>query len=101
MWREEAVGLARLTLAVLLPVGALVEASYLPAILHSFLRYSNQEPGGSTTIQYWRHYYLISLCVVVTRMVGFALLSRWLFRGGLEVEDLLLPHAASETTVQD
>jgi hypothetical protein len=85
--------LAGRTLALLLTVWALAEASYLPASLHSFLRYINQEPGASTAIQYWRHYHLISFSFIVVRMVGFSLLARWLFKGGPEVEELLLPPA--------
>jgi len=94
MSRKDAVVLASRTLALLLMVWALVEASYLPQSLHSFLRYINQEPGSSTAIQYWRHYHLIGLSFVVTRMVGFSLLARWLYRGGPEVEELFsqAPH---------
>ena len=51
MSRQDAVVLASRTLALLLAVWALVEASYLPASLHSFLRYANQEPGSSTITQ--------------------------------------------------
>jgi hypothetical protein len=89
MSRKDAAGLASRTLALLLTVWALAEASSLPATLHSFLRYINREPGASTAVQYWRHYYLISLSFLVTRMIGFSLLARGLFRGGPEVEELL------------
>ena len=91
MSRKDAVLLASRTLALLLTVWALVEASYLPANMHSFLRYVNQEPGASTAIQFWRHYDLISLSFNVTRMIGFSLLAKWLFKGGPEVEELLSP----------
>jgi hypothetical protein len=100
MSRKDAVVLASRTLALLLTVWALAEASYLPASVHSFLRYINQEPGASTAVQYWRHYYLITLSFVATRMVGFALLARWLFKGGPEVEELLSPPASHENAVQ-
>ena len=80
MSRKDALVLASRTLALLLVVWALGEASYLPERVHSFLRYNNQEPGASTAIQYWRHYYLISLGFLVTR----------LFKVGPEVEELFL-----------
>jgi hypothetical protein len=92
--------LASCTLALLLTVWALAEASSLPLSLHSFLRYINQEPGASTAVQYWRHSYFISLSFIVTKMVGFALLARWLFKGGPEVEELLLPRMLQERVVQ-
>ena len=76
MSRKDAIALASRTLALLLIVWALAEASYLPESLHSFLRYLNQEPGSSTAIQYLRHYHLIRLSFIVTRMVGFALMAR-------------------------
>ena len=99
MSRKDAVVLAGRTWALLLTVWALTEASYLPASLHSFLRYIDQGPGASTAIQYWRHYYLITLSFIVTRMVGFALLARWLFKGGPEVEDLLSPRTPEQSPV--
>jgi hypothetical protein len=89
MSRKDALVLASRTLALLLVIWALTEASYLPESVHSFLRYMNQEPGSSTSIQYWRHYYLIRLGFVVTRMVGFSLMARWLYQGGPDVEQLL------------
>ncbi len=100
MSRKEAVVLASRTLALLLTVWALAEAASLPLSLHSFLRYISQEPGVSTAVQYWRHYYFISLSFIVTKMVGFALLARWLFKGGPEVEELLSPPASHENAIQ-
>jgi hypothetical protein len=96
MSRKDVLVLASRTLALLLVVWALAEASYLPESLHSFLRYINREPGSSTAIQYWRHYYLIRLSFGLTRMLGFSLLARWLFRGGPEVEELLSPSTPHE-----
>jgi hypothetical protein len=101
MSRKDAVVLASRTLALLLTVWTLSEASYLPTSLHAFLRYMNQEPGASTAIQYWRHYHLINLSFVATRMVGFALLARWLYTGGSEVEELFLPAVPHENAAQD
>ena len=98
---KDAVVLASRTLALLLTVWALVEVSYLPESLHSFLRYMNQEPGSSTVIQYWRHYYLIRLAFVVARIIGFSLMARWLYQGGPEVEALLSGEARQENAVQN
>ena len=100
MSRKDAVVLASRTLALLLTVWALAEAGNLPASLHSFLRYMNQEPGASTAVQYWRHYYFISLSFIVTKMVGFALLARWLFKGGPEVEEPLSPAPHNENAIR-
>jgi hypothetical protein len=91
--------LASRMLALLLAVWALSEASYLPERLHSFLRYMNQEPGSSTALQYWRHYYLIVLGFLVTRIVGFSLMARWLYKGGPEVEELLSQTPAQEKAI--
>jgi hypothetical protein len=91
MSRKDAIVLASRTLAVLLTVWALTDASYLPERLHSFLHYLNHEPASSGAIEYGRHYYLIELGFLVTRMVGYSLMARWLFKGGPEIEDLLMP----------
>jgi hypothetical protein len=101
MSRKEAILLASRTLAVLFIVSALIEGSYLPERLHSFLRYVNQEPASSTTIQYWRHFYLISLGFLIIRLVGFSLMALWLRKGGAEIEDLLLPHTSEEDATRN
>jgi hypothetical protein len=101
MSREDALGLASRALALLFAVWALGETSYLPERLHSFLHYINQEPGSSTAIQYLRHYYLITLAFLVTRIVGFSLMARWLYKGGPEVEGLLSRSTTQENAVQN
>src|ERR1700686_362997 len=95
MSRKDAVLLASRALAVLFIVSALIEMSYLPERLHSFLRYANQE-ASSTAVQDWRHYHLISLGFLVVRIVGFFLIAVWLRRCGPDVEELLLPSAGSD-----
>jgi hypothetical protein len=80
--------LASRTLAVLLTVWALVELTYLPGQLNSLLHYVGNAPEPSTSIQYWHHYYLLGLSFLVTRIVSFSLMARWLFRGGPEVMQL-------------
>jgi hypothetical protein len=101
MSRKDAVVLASRVLALLFAVWALGEASYLPEFLHSFRHYVNLEPESSNAIQYWRHYYLIRLSFLVTRMIGFSLMARWLYKGGPEVEELLLHPAPQENAVQN
>jgi len=95
--RKDAVILASRTLAVLLTVSALADVSYLPERLHSLLRYLNHEPGTATAIEYWRHYYLIQLGFLITRIVGFSLMARWLYKGGPDIEELLLPETEERT----
>ncbi len=92
--------IASRALAVLFAVYALGEASYLPEFLHSFRHYINLEPA-SNAVQYLRHYYLIRLSFLVTRMVGFALIARWLYKGGTEVEELLSPAPHKENAVEN
>jgi len=68
MSKKDAVMLASRTLATLLIVWALSDVSYLPERLHSYLRYLSQP--ASSGIDYLRHYYLIELGFLVTRIVG-------------------------------
>jgi hypothetical protein len=97
MSTKDAVVLAGRTLALLMAVWALGEASSLPESLLRSLRYSYQEPALSAAVQYWRHYHLIALGFLVTRIIGFSLLARWLYKGGPDVEQLLLPSASQES----
>jgi hypothetical protein len=99
MSRKDAATLASRTLALLLTVWALSEVSYLPERLHSFIHY-NSEPGPSTFTYYRNHYYLISLGFLVVRIVGFSLMAGWLFKGGPDVEELLL-RTSEEVDVQN
>ena len=92
MSRKDVLLLASRGLAVLLTITALAEISYLPEFLNSFLRYRDA-PGS-----YSRSYYLIRTGFRVVRIVGYSLAARWLFKGGPEIEDLLLP--ASENDAQ-
>jgi len=99
MLRKDAVVLASLSLALLFIVWALSEASYLPERLHSFLRYIDPEPRPSSLIEYGSHYDLIALGFRFTRIVGFAFLARWLYKGGSEVEALRLHDAPDDKVV--
>jgi hypothetical protein len=99
MSRKDALVLASRALAVVFAVWALGEASYLPEFLHSFRHYINQEPSSSTAVQYWRHYYLIRTGFLVTRMIGYFLMARWLYKGGPEVDELLSGATPQETSV--
>jgi len=101
MSRKDAVTLASRTLAVLLTVWALTDVSYLPGNLHSFLNYLNRESPSSPGVEYMRHSYLISLGFLITRIVGYSLMARWLYRGGAEIEELLLPSAPEGSPAQN
>lgn len=99
MSREDFVVLASRTLAVLLMVWALTDVSYLPGSVHTFVHYANVELSSSSATQYYRRSDLISLSFLVVRIIGFSLLSRWLFKGGPEVAELLLPTTLQEVAV--
>jgi len=101
MSRMDAIVLPSRALAVLFVVSALVEASYLPERLYSFLHYIDQGPGPAALMEYRRHYYLINLGFLVVRVVGFSLMARWLYRGGPEIEELLSSPAPHESAVQN
>jgi hypothetical protein len=96
MPRKDAVVLASRTLATLLIVWTLTDVSYLPENLHSFLHYLNHEGALSAGMEYQRHYYLIRLSFLVARIIGYSLMVRWLYRGGLEIEELLLPESEQD-----
>jgi hypothetical protein len=99
MSRKDAIILASRALAVLLTVWALSDVSYLPERLHSLLYYLNHESASSATTEYQRHYYLIQIGFLVTRIVGYSLMAMWLYKGGPDVEELLLP-ASEENLAQ-
>jgi hypothetical protein len=99
MSRKDAVVLASRTLALLFTVWALAEASYLPEFVHS-LRHYIIGATSSTTVEYLRHYYLMRTGFLATRMVGYFLIARWLYKGGPEVEELL-SGAPKEASVQN
>ena len=103
MSRKDALLLASRALAVLLTLWALAEVSYLPEFAHSFLHYLRYERTASTNmgyVDYMRHYYLIRLAFLVTRIIGYSFMARWLYKGGPDIEDLLLPAAPDDNAVQ-
>ncbi|MGD0163196.1 MAG: hypothetical protein ABSB39_12065 [Candidatus Sulfotelmatobacter sp.] len=100
MSRKDALVLASRVLAVFLTVWALAEASYLPEFVYSLRHYFN-DASSSTTVEYWRHYYLLRTGFLVTRTVGYFLMATWLYRGGPDVEELLSGAAPEETSVQN
>jgi len=101
MSREDAVALASRTLAVLLMVWALTEVSHLPATVYGFIHYANVELSSPSATLYYRHANLISLSFLVVRVIGYALLARWLFKVGAEVQELLLPSDSEEAAAQN
>ena len=101
MSRRDAVVVASRALSVLLTVWALTEVSYLPEFLHSLLHYSDQGLQASASyLQYMHRYYLLRVGFLVTRIVGYFLMARWLYKAGPEIEELLLPFAHDEETRQ-
>ena len=94
MSRRDAVVLTSRLLAVLLSIYALTELSYLPSVVFSFLHHAE---GLSLASQYWRHYYLLSLGFLVARIIGFSLMSMWVFHCGPDIEELLLPASLRES----
>ena len=94
--RRDAVLIASRTLAVLFTVSALTDVSYVPERFQSLLHYLNSESSSAAT-EYMRHYYLIALGFLVTRIIGFALMALWLHKCGPEVQDLLLPSEPEHT----
>lgn len=100
MSRRDAIWIASRTLAVLLMVWALTELSYLPGSVYSYLRYAGDELGSSPSLEYWRHSYLISLGFRITRVVGYALIAKWLHKGGPEVVEMLLPTGVGESEAE-
>ena len=74
--------------------------STLPESIQAFLHYSNVELSTPAATNYYRHVNLMSLSFLVVRIIGYALLARWLFRGGAEVAELLTPSAFEEQPTQ-
>ena len=103
MSKKDAVVLASRVVALYLTVWALYEVSFAPESVQSFLHYLKYPPTASTNLEYldyMRHYYLIRLAFLVTRIVGLALMARWIYKGGAEIEELLMP-SANETTIMN
>jgi hypothetical protein len=73
----------------------------LPGRLYSFLHFLNHEPASSSAIEYGRHYYLSELGFLVTRIVGYSLMARWLLKGGPEIGDLLMPGPEQNSAASD
>ncbi len=102
MSKQEGVVIASRALAVLMTVWALVDVSYLPEHVQSFVHYMYYERTPSTNLQYlqyMQHTYLISLCFLMARLIGYSLLAWWLFKGGPEVSELLLPSSDEQQVV--
>jgi len=103
MSKEDTLCLASRVLALFFMICALWELSYLPEFVQSFFHYADYQATSSTNTQYleyWRHHYLIGLGFLVVRIIGFALVSLWFFKGGPEVKELLLPVASGESTLK-
>ena len=100
MSRREAILLASRTLAILLTVWALTDVSYLPGSVYAFRHYSSIELTSPNATLYYRHSNLISLSFLITRIIGISLMARWLYKGGPDIEELLLPGSSEENAPQ-
>jgi hypothetical protein len=100
MSRKDAIVIASRALSVFLTVWALTEISYLPEFLHSYLRYTSEGIVQTEYVHYMHHYHLLRLGFLITRIVGYALMARWLYKGGQGVEALLFPAQSDEITIQ-
>ena len=94
MSKKDAVFIASRTLAFLFVVWALAEVTYLPAFVHTYLHYENLQSGSPASVSYLQHYYLLRTCFLIVSIAGYFLIARWLYKGGPEVEELLLPSSA-------
>jgi hypothetical protein len=103
MSRTEAITLASRTLALLLIVWALTEVAALPAYFHSYIYYSRHSASSSNLeyLRYMSHYYFIYIGFCITKIIGYFLLARWLFKGGPEVVLMLLPPTSEEIVISD
>lgn len=103
MSKQEAIVIASRALAILMSVWALVDVSYLPEYVQSYVHYMYYETTTSTDLrylQYMQHIHLISLAFLVTRLIGYSLLARWLFKGGPDIAELLLPSSGQDMTIR-
>jgi hypothetical protein len=91
MTRRDATVLVRRALALLLTVLALSETTYLPEHVQAIFHHFEAESRAPGAHDYLSHYYLVRLTFLVTRIIGLTLLARWIYKGGSEVEELLLP----------
>jgi hypothetical protein len=100
MSRKDAILIASRTLSVFFTVWALTEISYLPEFLHSYLRYNGEGIAQTEYVHYMHHYHLLRLGFLITRIIGYALLARWLYKGGRGVEEVLFPAHSDKITIQ-
>lgn len=95
MSREDYVRLAGRALGFFVLLWFLTELTYLPEYALSFLHYlaiaQLSTADSQSYYSYERSLHLFTFGFLVTRIIGLAYLSWWLFRGGAEVVNLLLP----------
>ena len=104
MSKENAVLLAARALAILFTTWAVVETSHLPEYIQSLAHYTGYEVSPSTNLQYlqyWRHHLLVEVGFLIARIVGLSLLAGWLFKGGSEVVEFLLPLQPQENAFRN
>lgn len=97
MSSKDGVLIASRILSVFFTVWALGEVTYLPEFLHSYLHYTDPDIVPSAYVQYMHHYYLLRVGFLVTRIIGYFLMARWLYKAGPGIEELLLPSQTEQT----
>ena len=104
MSKQEDIVIVSRALAIFMSVWALAEVSYLPEHVQSYIHYMYYETTPSTNLrylQYMQHIYLTSLAFLVTRLIGYSLLARWLFKGGPDIAELFLPSSRDTAVMTD
>jgi hypothetical protein len=100
MQNQDAVGIAARALSVLFIASGLGEVSYLPEFINSYLHY-DVAATTSAYVEYMHHYYLLRLGFLITRIIGYFFMARWLHKGGPGVAELLLPSTPDQAAAQN
>jgi hypothetical protein len=100
MSSKDAVALASRALSVLFIASGLSEVSYLPEFINSYLHY-DVAATTSGYVEYMHHYYLLRVGFLITRIVGYFFMARWLHKGGPGVAELLLPSTSDQSALQN
>jgi hypothetical protein len=88
--RQEGIVLASRAFGFYLTVWGLVEVTYLPQALLSFLHHAGPR-------DYLWTYYGLNLSIYLVRVVGLLVAARWLLKGGTAVAEFFLPRIDSES----
>jgi hypothetical protein len=92
---KDAVKLVCRCFAIYFLASLLIELTYFPTYLASFLHYEL----GTTTIRdpdYWRGYYVLHFLFYLVRLLGLFFAVQWFYRAGPRIEAYLLAPTSSE-----